>query len=96
MQLLKNHAAESRLKSGSAHPSAFCIVGRKKSIDCRIEATLKGRRLLSLTISLNSFRLKRFACIYRHTGWFLVKKERYTGDVRAARASECSPASTRE
>lgn len=70
MQLLKNHAAEAVKKRQQAHPSAFCILGRKKSIDCRIEATLKGCRRRLLSLSLNSFRLKRFACI----GWFLWKK----------------------
>jgi hypothetical protein len=52
-------------------PQRFAYTRTKKSIDCRIEATLKGlRRLLSL--SLNSFRLKRrsLACI----GWFLWEK----------------------
>jgi hypothetical protein len=53
-------------------PQRFAYTRTKKSIDCRIEATLKGlRRLLSL--SLNSFRLKRrsLACI----GWFLWEKK---------------------
>jgi len=70
--IIKKSCSKRRLKSASKRtPQRFALLGRKKSIDCRIEATLKGlRRLLSL--SLNSFRLKRrsLACI----GWFLWEK----------------------
>jgi hypothetical protein len=74
MQLLKNHAAEvvkKRPRSRQRTPHSVlhtrAYMEGKKSIDCRIEATLKGRRLLSLTqpqfISVKAFRLHRMVSL---------------------------------